>query len=54
MKDRAICEMKYVVESIAIRISDIVGQRIANEYPVPLEIAPAAAPLVDADSKRPG
>ena len=42
-------KMKYIMESVAIRLNDIVYKRIADEYTIPLQIASSTFSLIDFD-----
>lgn len=48
MQDGCICKMENIMKSVAISVSDVVGQ-ITYEYAIPLEIAFAATALIDSD-----
>ena len=39
MQDGCICKMENIMKSVAISVSDVVGQGITYEYAIPLEIA---------------
>lgn len=49
MQDGCICKMENIMKSVAISVSDVVGQGITYEYAIPLEIAFAATALIDSD-----
>ena len=39
MKDRGVCEMKYIMKSIKVRIEDIISERVTNKDVVPAQVA---------------
>ena len=47
-------KMKYIMESVAIRLNDIVCKRIADEYTIPLQIASSTFSLIDFDLEMQG
>src|SRR3989344_3571416 len=49
MQDGCICKMENIMKSVAISVSDVVGQGITYEYAIPLEISFAATALIDSD-----
>jgi len=49
--DRQRVEMKHVVETVTILVTDIVGKRVTNKDAVPLHIALTAFALTDGDFK---
>ena len=53
MQNRGVRKMKDVVEPVAVRVPDVVGERVTDEDPVPLQIGLAARPLIDAYCKLP-
>src|SRR5204862_7649352 len=51
--NRGVGKMKDVVEPVAVRVADVVGEWVTDEDPVPLQIGLAAQPLIDAYYKLP-
>lgn len=51
MKNGRVCEMEYIMKPITVWIADVVGERITNENPIPLQITLATRPLINANCK---
>ena len=47
------CKMKHIMESVSIRVENIIRERIADEYTIPLQITLSAFSLRDFDLEIP-
>ena len=45
MKNGSMCEMEHIVEPIPARLTNVVRQRIPDEYTIPLHITLSGFPL---------